>query len=158
MSPRGRRKGNSGVFWELARDGPKPLDRYSGGQNPAIRSKYDMRKFNVSSGRNGRGFPDTRTVLYLNEYHSVEEIVDVWVEINEDTLEKHAPISQHSLRLSCSKEFGDEIISREYLWLSNTYEPGDGGGYKQTGGTCPMCGGEYDLSLPVHLRGECPDN
>lgn len=28
----------------------------------------------------------------------------------------------------------------------------------QHGGTCPLCGEEYDTAFPVHLRIECDDD
>lgn len=148
---RGRKFGSSAKFWRLVREGPHSTDIYGGGLNQKTRLGYDIRNFDVGSARFSGDVPKTKAVYYLNGYHSFEEVVEAWIDLNRSVLEKYAPISRRAVSIKCNKEFSDAMLEPDRSWLSERTNT-DGGEGGASPGECSYCGEKYVTNLPNHLR------
>lgn len=148
---RGRKKGGSELFWELVREGPKPVSIHSGGINPDLRLGYDIRGFDVASSTQHGGVPDTEKVIYLNDYHSPEEVVEAWIDLNREILEKQGPIGRRKFSSNCPPKFKEALLGTERSWVQSLERTNSGGGGTSPG-VCQFCGEEYDVNFPHHLR------
>lgn len=157
MSKQGRKVGSSEVFWELVRDGPKAKKSFPHGVKPYVTSLYDIRSFDIGSSHSG-GFPRTCSVVYLNEYHDPEDVVDEWSDFNEDALERYGPFSQHTVHMKTSNPFTDVVIGGNYSWVDDDYAQSTNSANFEPGGTCPICKEEYPDRLPNHLRNHCSES
>jgi len=67
-----------------------------------------------------------------------------WVDANEKTVES---ISGWALYQRCPQEFKDAL--RDHVDISRDVDVGQS---YEKGGTCGICGKEYDGELPTHLQ------
>lgn len=142
--------GRSKKFWSLIKKGPQTEVN----PNPEEKRLYDIRKFSISmSGR-------TKNVYYLNQYHSNEEILRMWLEVNEGRIKKSS-ISKMQFRVKVPGEFEEAFYNlyNEYSGLFRTTDHRkENGGDKFTNNdkACPYCG-ESITVMYSHILNECKE-
>ncbi len=135
------------VYDYLLENGPSELQSKSIPLSHGFRdeiSRFDIPGSPVACGTNA-GI-SRRSVYYIEDEHSQEEVLREFNRVNNGTLED---LPGRSLLQRVPSEFRQ--TAKEVFDVSYG-TGGDHGGY---GGVCPCCGGEYEGELPRHLRKEC---
>lgn len=133
----------------LANNGPSPSTELP--NQPHYTDRQDgVRKFNLTSnylGSSAQGGGTKTPVYYIDGKHNPKAVVKSWVENNQLSVEK---LSGKALYWRCPEEFRPHL--KDLLNIEFQKPGGDSG----IGGTCSMCGEEYDRHLPDHLP-ECSE-
>lgn len=150
------RGGKDKGFRTLLNEGPKTLDELPvDGFSPAQRQD-GVTAFRPTTGGRGSsksGGGMTQSVFYVHGKHEPKAVLEKWLEANETAVEQlgtrsiHTNFSQYGDEW---KEASNELLDFEaYGYYSQE-------GY-EAGGTCPLCGCEYNASLADHLPCDTDD-
>lgn len=141
------------VYRKVIEEGPCNLtDDVFTISNLRVEERHKVRKFRPSNSSGSVSVPTgwLDSVHYHVDIHDPEEVVEVWLERNEDRIEDIPDDSLHTMISSYGEEFKE--VSRELFGpFEKSHGPGGGRGER----SCPLCGAE-DLILARHLP-ECPE-
>lgn len=108
--------------------------------------EHGIRKFNIQPGS---GLGQLNNVYYIAGVHTSKSICEKWLSVNEIDCEEDAPgIVRHVDEDAFREAMRDILTDHGSIdWPHITDVEQDGG----MGGTCPVCGDQYDNHLPDHL-------
>jgi len=115
----------------------------------------ETRRDNPELGRlhlRARGMNSPKTVWYVEDRHDPRDVVRKYVDVNPGVLDRpHRAVVQL---------FGDHSDTLAWAWgeVADEYDVERRErehGETEHGGTCSMCGEDYDYTLPDHLANEC---
>lgn len=100
------------------------------------------------------GFQDgMTTVVYYTDECDATEVVDRWLDENQDYVEKASKIGLHFKICDYGEDFQQASKDRLGPFADEVNNSGS-----PEHEACPMCGTEIECSLPQHFRyGECDD-
>lgn len=135
----------------LLNDGPQTPQELPGSNSINVEARRDgVLKFNPrASGQHGSketGGGRKTPVYFVKGKHEPEVVVRKWLEVNRSASREVSHLSLHHRIAS----YGED-------WRKASYElldfdpPNPDGGDHDMGGTCPLCGVEYEYNLPEHL-------
>lgn len=140
---------------ETGPSGPDVFGKHESGLNPQTRQQFPVAKFELMSHSRGTSsvFGNTRPVYYLTDDQSPEEVIETWIDINEDQLAGRG-LTTENLSRALSKNRVKEAwkklrMQRDFPVLEDP-EPRNRGGGQQGKMKCPYCG-EMVSRLPTHL-------
>lgn len=136
-----------GAFKFLIENGPTIFHEMP--NTPHFRNvRHGVQAFQVTLGGTGQvaSAPEKpERVYYIQGTHDPQDVVDVWAENHQKTIEE-AP--DRAIHRNTPKKFREAML--EYI------EPDYGKGERPGGGgDCPICGEYYVHSLPYHMQNDC---
>jgi len=144
----------SKIWSYLSNHGPATTDELPGYVNitPELRSDGVQKFAPKAHTRTGEIAGMIRySVYYIDGKHDPETVIKTWLDVNEGALE---PVSDWAIHQSIS-DAGSDFKEASYELLGPFEAMSDrGGNTGYRGGTCDLCGDEYDGYYPDHLP-EC---
>jgi len=141
----------SKIYDRLKDSGPLPADEIATGSVTYNDKEAGVTRFRVSGGYGGTAglHGQTTAIYYIRDYHALESIIRLWVNKNQDALEKAGAATVHH-KIACNYNDDWKAASRRVL------DPGRPEGWENKEGEqqitdCPLCGAELDDKLPDHL-------
>ena len=149
MSQKKRTFSSTNAWVYLANNGPSTNKELP--NHPRYSDRQDgVRKFNLKasySGSSASGGSQKVPVYYIDGKHDPRRVVEIWIKNNRLAVEN---VPGKALYWRCPEEFRPHL--KDLLNIEFQKHGGDSG----IGGTCSMCGEEYDRHLPDHLP-ECSE-
>lgn len=142
----------------LRREGPLDGSEFSGTSYES-KQKHGIAKFELQAHSGGRNstFGGTTVVYYLSHEHAPTDVLEKWIEVNEETLAGRELTTESITRALSKEQFQDAWAAlRERTEFQVLSEPdhSDRGGDHYEYKECPYCN-ETVKSLPGHLP-SCP--
>jgi len=104
--------------------------------------------FNISSSSDTLSTRGNQVkIYYIRDFHLPKSVLEKWIDANKKIFDSLPNSSVHK-RFS---NHGEKWKKASNELLDNTSTNPQCGGDKKLGGTCPLCGSDYDTHLPDHL-------